>query len=180
MNVDWKQQLLDQADGYWDRYFFSRIQGLGDDEYFWEPVPNCWNVRPAGDGTFRADLQRSPEPDPAPFTTIAWRISHLIKVFGQRSSRQFGDNSFDGETFEVFGTAEGAINELIYRRSLWKDGLSALTEAEFGRPIGPTEMRFEHHPLATLVLHVHREFIHHGGEICLLRDLYRYRDGLNR
>jgi hypothetical protein len=26
--------------------------------------------------------------------------------------------------------------------------------------------------MAALVLHIHREVIHHGAEICLLRDLY--------
>jgi hypothetical protein len=26
--------------------------------------------------------------------------------------------------------------------------------------------------MATLVLHIHREVIHHGAEIALLRDLY--------
>lgn len=176
--VDWKHQVIDQADFYWDGYFFSRIQDLGDEEYFWEPVDNCWTVHPADDGTFWLDIQRHPAPDPEPFTTIAWRISHLIKVFGQRASRQFGDNSFDGEKFQVFGTAKEAIAELVYRRNLWRDGLLALTEEELGRPTGPTEGRYENDPLATLVMHVHREFMHHGGEICLLRDLYRYKETL--
>ena len=26
--------------------------------------------------------------------------------------------------------------------------------------------------MAGLILHIHREVIHHGAEICLLRDLY--------
>jgi hypothetical protein len=30
--------------------------------------------------------------------------------------------------------------------------------------------------MATLVLHVNREVLHHGAEIALLRDLYRWRD----
>lgn len=29
--------------------------------------------------------------------------------------------------------------------------------------------------MAALVLHIHREVIHHGAEICLLRDLYAHR-----
>jgi hypothetical protein len=29
--------------------------------------------------------------------------------------------------------------------------------------------------MATLVLHIHREVIHHGAEIALLRDLFRRR-----
>jgi hypothetical protein len=27
--------------------------------------------------------------------------------------------------------------------------------------------------MAALIAHVNREVMHHGGEICLLRDLYR-------
>jgi hypothetical protein len=29
--------------------------------------------------------------------------------------------------------------------------------------------------MAALVLHIHREAIHHGAEVALLRDLYRHR-----
>lgn len=29
-------------------------------------------------------------------------------------------------------------------------------------------------PVIGLVLHVHREVMHHGAEVCLLRDLYRH------
>src|SRR4029453_14098156 len=30
----------------------GRLEGLGDEEYFWEPVPGCWTVRrdPSGAG----------------------------------------------------------------------------------------------------------------------------------
>jgi len=30
--------------------------------------------------------------------------------------------------------------------------------------------------MATLVMHINRELIHHGAEVCLLRDLYRQHD----
>jgi hypothetical protein len=30
--------------------------------------------------------------------------------------------------------------------------------------------------MAMLVLHINREVIHHGAEIALLRDLYRWRE----
>jgi hypothetical protein len=31
--------------------------------------------------------------------------------------------------------------------------------------------------MAALVLHIHREVIHHGAEIALLRDLFRSKGG---
>jgi hypothetical protein len=30
--------------------------------------------------------------------------------------------------------------------------------------------------MAALVLHINREVLHHGAEIALLRDIYRWRD----
>jgi hypothetical protein len=35
---------------------------------------------------------------------------------------------------------------------------------------------YAEYPFATLVLHLNRELMHHGGEIGLMRDLYRVRN----
>src|SRR5919197_1454625 len=77
-----KGDLLGLADDAWRR-LRGRIEGLTDEEYFWEPAPYCWTVRAVGDGTWRADEAALP-PDPAPVTTIAWRLSHLVGVLGAR------------------------------------------------------------------------------------------------
>ncbi|HLU37350.1 MAG TPA: hypothetical protein VKZ61_16430, partial [Thermomicrobiales bacterium] len=58
----------------------------------------------------------------------------------------------------------------------WRDGVRALGEEGLLRPCGPAEGPYAEHPLATLVLHIHREFLHHAAEIMLLRDLYRDQD----
>jgi hypothetical protein len=39
---------------------------------------------------------------------------------------------------------------------------------------------FPEEPMAGLVLHISREVIHHGAEISLLRDLYRWTPGSRR
>ena len=49
-------------------------------------------------------------------------------------------------------------------RRLDEDGLLA--------PCGPAEGPFAEAPMADLILHIHREAIHHGAEVALLRDLY--------
>ena len=54
----------------------SRLAGLTDDEYFWEPVPGCCTVRRTDSGDYRAD--DADRPGNPPFTTIAWRLWHLI------------------------------------------------------------------------------------------------------
>ena len=66
-------QLADQLDFHWTNQLRPRFDGLTDDEYFWAPVPNCWTVHP--DGGIDFDY---PAPEPAPFTTIAWRLAHVI------------------------------------------------------------------------------------------------------
>ena len=53
--------------------------------------------------------------------------------------------------------------------------MRSLGEEGLGRPCGPAEGPFAHAPLAALVLHINREVIHHGAEVCLLRDLYLQR-----
>ncbi len=86
MNINWTQDLVDQVDWHWQHQLRPRFSGLTDAEYFWEPVGNSWSIRPRGEG--RAALSvgagdlvmdfAMPEPTPAPVTTIAWRLAHLI------------------------------------------------------------------------------------------------------
>jgi hypothetical protein len=52
-------------------------------------------------------------------------------------------------------------------------GVRSLDEAALARPVGPAEGPFAELPYAALVLHIHREAIHHLAEIALLRDLHR-------
>jgi DinB superfamily len=56
----------------------ARLDGLTDDEYRWEPVAGCWNVRPCvqSPSGWSVDYPEVP-PDPPPFTTIAWRMLHV-------------------------------------------------------------------------------------------------------
>lgn len=71
--------------------------------------------------------------------------------------------------------AAGALAQLDEAWATWDAGVAALGADGLARPCGPAEWPFAHKPVATLVLHIHRELIHHGAEIALLRDLYRVR-----
>ena len=55
----------------------------------------------------------------------------------------------------------------------WIAGVRSLDEAALAEPCG--EDGHEQDPMAALILHIHREVIHHGAEISLLRDLYAWR-----
>lgn len=50
--------------------------------------------------------------------------------------------------------------------------MAALDAEALARPVGPAEGDFAAEPMIALVLHIHREAIHHLAEIALLRDLY--------
>lgn len=176
--------LLDQLEWHWENQLRPRLAGLTDDEYFWEPVPGCWSVRPRGTST--APVQAGsgamtvefafPEPDPAPITTIAWRLAHVVVgVFGMRNASHFGGPPMDYGSFEYAATAEQALRQLDEGHDRWIAGVRALGEEGLSRPCGPAEGPFEEYPMAALVLHIHREVLHHGAELCLLRDLYRDR-----
>src|SRR5258708_12211709 len=90
MTVDWTHELLEQFDLQWNLAHGPSLETLTDEEYLWEPVPGCWSIRPTGPGG-RGEIEQAwPDPEPAPGTTIACRLSHLAGgVFGPRAPHPF-------------------------------------------------------------------------------------------
>jgi DinB superfamily len=184
--MDWGAVLVGQLEFYWDTHLRPRLEGLTDEEYFWEPVEGCWTLRRGPDGRWAADAQR-PEPSPPPVTTIAWRVVHIgVGCFATRASTFFGDGGVpdDAHMFDprhvpadLPGSAAAGIAFLEHWYAKWRDGIAALGTDGLTAPLGPKGSYFADDPMAELVAHVNREVMHHGGEICLLRDLYRATDG---
>src|SRR4051794_6002154 len=58
-----------------------RLQGLGDDELRWQPAPGSWTLRHLRDGRTILDNRVGPGPDVPP-PSIAWRLAHLVDVYG--------------------------------------------------------------------------------------------------
>jgi hypothetical protein len=167
--------LVEQLDFHWQRQLRPRLEGLTDHEYLWEPAPDAWNVRPLADGGFTIDWAY-PEPEPAPVTTIAWRMAHVtVGVLAARVAGHFGGPPADYESWEYAGTAADALAQLDAAYHAWTAGVRALDEAALCQPCGPSEGPWADRPMSTLVLHINREVIHHGAEIALLRDLYAHR-----
>ncbi|KAA5833449.1 DinB family protein [Saccharopolyspora hirsuta] len=184
--TDWNFLLRDQLTWHWNAQLRPRLDGLTDDEYFWEPVPDCWNVRPRGTGT--APMQGGsgamtidfafPEPVPPPFTTIAWRLGHVIVgVLAMRNASHFGRTPTDYWSFEYAATAAEALEQLDAECAAWLAGVESLGEAGLAEPCGEAEGPFAERSMAELVLHIHRELIHHLSEVCLLRDLHLHANG---
>lgn len=175
----WNEQLRDQIEWHWDNQLRARLEGLTDEEYLWEPAPDSWTVRRRG--TSGAPVQGGsgdmviefafPPPEPAPFTTIAWRLGHVIVgVLAMRNASHFGRDAADYHSFEYAATAQEALDQLDAEYSAWLAGVESLGEEGLHRPCG--EHGFEDEPMSKLVLHIHRELIHHLSEVCLLRDLH--------
>jgi hypothetical protein len=180
---DWTADFDTQLSWHWENQLRPRLEGLTDAEYFWEPVSGCWSIRPAGaatepafgSGAYLIDFA-FPEPDPPPVTTIAWRLGHLIVgIFGDRNARYFGGPPVSYESYDYPGTADRALAELDEQYRRWVDGVRALSLPDLVARC--REPDFESDSMAALILHIHREVIHHGAEIALLRDLYRHRSG---
>jgi len=55
---------------------WRRLDGLSEEEYFWEPVPRCWTIHRDETGGWVTDYAE-PDPVPAPVTTIGWRLVHV-------------------------------------------------------------------------------------------------------
>jgi DinB superfamily len=56
-----RDELVALSDRVWQR-LLDRLDGLADDEYFWEPVPGRWTVRAGPGGVWPWDYAW-PEPD---------------------------------------------------------------------------------------------------------------------
>lgn len=179
--IPWNAQLSEQLEWHWSTHLRPRLEGMTDAEYFWEPVEGAWSVRPAGEGSaplqvgtgaYRCDFAL-PEPDPAPVTTIAWRLAHLVVgIFGERAHSHFDGPEITYPGFAYAGSADEALAQLDAGYDRWTRGVRALGEDGLRRACGPAEGPFADHPLSELVLHLNREVIHHGAEIALFRDLH--------
>jgi hypothetical protein len=51
MDIDWNGELVDQLESHWRHQLRPRLDGLTDDEYVWEPAPDCWTIRRRGTGS---------------------------------------------------------------------------------------------------------------------------------
>ncbi|OBJ45320.1 serine/arginine repetitive matrix protein 1 [Mycolicibacterium mucogenicum] len=170
MTEDRTEELADQLDWHWQHQLRPRLEGLTDDEYFWEPVPGCWTLHPDGSIDFSY-----PPPQPEPFTTIAWRLAHVIVgVLAMRNHSHFGGPPADYQSWPYAHDARTALEQLDAAYANWITGVRGLDAAALARPCGPAEGPYADFSMATLVLHINREVIHHGAEIACIRDLYTH------
>src|SRR5918999_15399 len=120
--------LLAEMDEVYGR-LRRRLEGLGDDEYRWEPVPGCWTVRRDRSGAWVADYAE-PDPDPPPFTTIAWRLVHLADCKVMYHEWAFGRRRLTFPDLAAPPTAAGAVARLEEGQALLRAALAGLGDDE--------------------------------------------------
>lgn len=173
MSNELVSHLAEQLDWHWAGQLRPRLDGLTDDEYFFEPVPGCWTLR--RDGPRVIPDFAYPPPQPEPLTTIAWRLAHVIVgVLAVRAHSHFGGPPADYESWPYAADAATALRQLDDAYACWMAGVRSLDDARLSEPCGPAEGPYADKPMTTLILHINREVIHHGAEIALLRDLYAH------
>ncbi|HEX8684584.1 MAG TPA: DinB family protein [Ardenticatenaceae bacterium] len=175
--------LTDQYDTSYEA-LHARLQGLTDEEYFWEPVPGGWSIRRrneartphvVGNGEWVMDYERA-ELDPAPVSTIAWRLCHVVYWQRMRCDYTFGSKSLKRDDLELPASAADALAWLEESHRAWRAGLASLNDADldivglssYPGGLDPTL------PFGAILWWTNREIIHHAGEIGLLRDLWAW------
>jgi DinB superfamily len=163
------------------------IAGMTDEEYLWEPVPNCWSIRPhsagpgfgatvlVGAGEWGRDSARPADPWPPPLTSIAWRLGHLSEMLTLRADHTIGSHALTGDDYHFSGDAAGALAAFDAGAEAWRAALVSADDAALdmvGRSTYPDGSDPDD-PFIEVVWWVNQELLHHGAEIALLRDLYR-------
>ena len=170
--ADVKTDLLALSDQVFQRTR-RRLDGLSDGEYLWEPVAGCWTIRRVGD-EYHADFEHFA--NPAPFTTIAWRLWHLVGCYGAARNSLWLGSPQSSTGFEQHDPAPAgadlALAALDNAHAFWRGVLKAMPADRWSEPLGAVAGPFGESDRASFVLHQLDEQIHHGAELGVLRDLH--------
>jgi hypothetical protein len=173
-----RQELQVLSDEVWERTW-TRLAGLTDEEYFWEPAPGVWTVRRRG-GEWCAD-GALPRPEHEPFTTIAWRLWHLIDMYGEDRAPRWLHVEPQGPAIGLDDpegapprNASDALTTLERAHDRWDAHLSLVDDEALQGQVGSVGGQYRDRTRESYVLHMLDEFIHHGAEISMLRDLWRW------
>lgn len=159
----------------------ARLATLTQEEFEREPAPGSFRVvrrgqeraeRAIGAGEWVVEWPAAG--DGGGTRTVAWLVAHLTEVYAERWEWTFGEHRLRREDLEYSGEVGAAVAALRGWVDQWIAGVASLGEDEV-LTVGlsqATEIDAAA-PFGHLVLHLNRELIHHGAEICTLTDLYR-------
>jgi len=170
------------------------LDGLSDEEFWWEPVAGCWSVRRTSDpramhgnepiGDWIIDGIR-PAPEDPPLTSIAWRVVHMtLGPWNWINNLESAGNAVRAGRTSVEDADKVALPEPDFRPdaessvALWDDvvvrfrtATASFDDAGLTAPV--THPWGRTLPSSWIVSHVLRELLHHSAEVGCLRDLFR-------
>ena len=151
------------------RMIRDRVEGLADEEFWWAPVDDAWTVRETEHGTWAADYEE-PDPDPAPITTIGWRLVHVAECKLMYHEYAFGEARLTWPELDSPHTATDAITSLERGHRLLVQSLDGLDDPALHRPVKTNWG--ESWPAWRIFWTMTHHDLWHGGEIGALRDLF--------
>lgn len=168
-----RASVIETLDQTWAQVSAS-LAGLTQAEYLWEPALHCWTVFAGEDGAVIVDWSDD-DPDPAPVTTIAWRMWHIaVDCLDSYCSRLGDGTTGTGLTGQNWVADSAEASELLTRAwTNFYDLVTGRAPQQFFEVLGESWGPYATSNLFDLVLHAQREVVHHGAEISLLRDLHR-------
>jgi hypothetical protein len=133
-------------------------------------VAGCWTVHQDAVGRWIGDYEE-PDPVPPPFTTIAWRLTHVATCKLMYHEHAFGARTMTWDALEVPHTVADAIAMLERGQRLLEADLRSLVEGDLDAP-RPTNWG-ELWPTWNIFWTMAAHDLAHGAEIGVVRDLYR-------
>jgi len=165
-------ELLDAYDYVWER-LLRRLDGLSDEEYLWEPVAGCLTVRATPSGVV-PDPGVWPDVQPAPFTTVAWRLCHIADNFTEDRIAPLLGSSTPPRSPTLWPMTAGAAVDYVEAGYLsWRANLASAEPNSLWRTLDDDSTPYRGRSLFRFLLQYLEEFAHHAAEVALLRDLYR-------
>jgi hypothetical protein len=174
-----RRLLLEQTDMVWQQAH-QCVDGLTDEEFFWEPAPGCWSLRRRSELTVDvapAELAVPGDwiceyigghPQPPPLTTIAWRVTHTMLAVWS-----YIDDIIPREMRpepELPYTAATAVAKWADVLAEYRAAIASYDDEELAASIPAWDLELTR---SFLVNHAHREVLHHSAEVGCMRDLYR-------
>lgn len=163
--------VLANLDFRWNALIRSRLEGISDTEYLWEPIAGCLSVHRDAAGGYALDPVG---PSEFPLGNIAWRMTHLAFSLSTHpvAAVAFGDAWQKPELAAPAATAADAINRLDRAYSHWHATVAGLSDADLARRLGSAAGQYAESTVLDLILHIQAEAFQRGADLCLLRDLY--------
>jgi hypothetical protein len=163
--------LLTTLDWAYER-LSGRLQGLTDEEFFWQPAPDCWTIHQDPSGRWTYDYAE-PDPDLAPVTTIGWQLVHVATCKVMYHEWAYGPARLTWPELEVPHSAASAMALLQEGHGMLRADLEKLSDAELDEP--RLTNWGEEWPAWRIFWSMADHDALHGGALGQLRDLYRWR-----